>query len=1224
MTVLWSIYDRNGAVLPLDDKEVHLYYTCERGRYEAEIEIQDSNVVAWTFHGRDQKAIGSYALTLEIMQSEGKRKISKDVCLAFILVGRECEEEYDDSDALINEGGEITLTSELDIYRIQPIIPYIVEDEKGVGYWHVDGVNTYQRSSGKSAYEIAVEFGGYEGTEEEFGRALNNAVSTENKRFGYSQIENGKEQYFADKTSADLYNADRVANRKYLLHEIVLPSGGTGGGGMVDSVLSPDSTNPVQNNTLYNAFSNKVDKVAGKGLSTEDFTTALKDKLESLGNGEGGDLGPVAEEVEALAQRTGVLETEQSVIKGRLGDVEEEVAEMRDRTGAVEDANRVIDASLSGLGTRLDSYDTVIGEINQKLDGVVESFFEKYTPANDNAPASTWIAEGTEADHVGDTFTNVSLEGDDAGKSWRWLKQDDGSYSWQPIADSDAAKALVLAGQAMAAIDGKISTFVTVPSNYKKGDIWIVGDDIPAGVSFDKGDILTADTSSVTFIASHWYQVVSYVSANEYNSEIAVLDKAIDDALKASKDYTDAGQLAVTKAVEALEKSKANLKDIYKKAEVDGFISNLENEALELAREQASAAKKFTELTQKVYADGVVTEEELRQLKEAEEELKRAQQALDYAVSELEKELAELDAFVKELQIVANSAVDDAHAAYQKAEDAKGVADSAKGTLDSWLVDGVITPVEKEAIRSELAFIEDEYNGITADCERYGISNSNGSARAAFASAYTSYYGQLAIVIATQGVISEVTANYLRREQKEYYTARKNILDQIAAAAKALADSALLEAQNAKNAANAAKAVTDNLNNDLVFSLTEKRSIRKSLKEINSSESPQVNLNDTTGSLADYLAICAEKGVDGSAATRKANALFTYLYGMGVWMDNDTALEANDNFRENVYRFFREYHAVITSLQQDLVDADYHYLTYIFGRGNTVDQNGAILSQMLAVKNDSGEIEAMLNGSKTVANDTEHGTLLLAGGIPSKSSSGSTAFKERAKEAESRLYEDGHFVAASGRIGNFEVTPEGLKLKAGSPINLGTPASPSWIYVDTDITFNYEGIKISNSGKYIQMGSDGLTVGEGNNTYLTIGLPEMLSGGETQVQIASRAGTFAGLRPQTRVITSSSTSSKPYDLTDTDHTVIVDFSTSGASVYLRLPSSPQDGQEYHIYTTDQEMKLYVQSAKPIHNLVNGNTYSNNDYTFTGANRRYIRLNYSATTQKWYSSYQYLS
>lgn len=38
----------------------------------------------------------------------------------------------------------------------------------------------------------------------------------------------------------------------------------------------------VVSDVLEAAIGNKVDKVEGKGLSTEDFTTALKEKLESL------------------------------------------------------------------------------------------------------------------------------------------------------------------------------------------------------------------------------------------------------------------------------------------------------------------------------------------------------------------------------------------------------------------------------------------------------------------------------------------------------------------------------------------------------------------------------------------------------------------------------------------------------------------------------------------------------------------------------------------------------------------------------------------------------------------------------------------------------------------------------------------------------------------------------------------------------------------------------
>ena len=52
---------------------------------------------------------------------------------------------------------------------------------------------------------------------------------------------------------------------------------------VVDENLSTTSTNPVQNKVITEALNNKVNKEAGKGLSTNDFTNELKDKLENMG-----------------------------------------------------------------------------------------------------------------------------------------------------------------------------------------------------------------------------------------------------------------------------------------------------------------------------------------------------------------------------------------------------------------------------------------------------------------------------------------------------------------------------------------------------------------------------------------------------------------------------------------------------------------------------------------------------------------------------------------------------------------------------------------------------------------------------------------------------------------------------------------------------------------------------------------------------------------------------
>ena len=50
----------------------------------------------------------------------------------------------------------------------------------------------------------------------------------------------------------------------------------------VENSFSEDSTNPVQNKIIKAALDDKVDKVEGKQLSTEDFTTKLKTKLDGI------------------------------------------------------------------------------------------------------------------------------------------------------------------------------------------------------------------------------------------------------------------------------------------------------------------------------------------------------------------------------------------------------------------------------------------------------------------------------------------------------------------------------------------------------------------------------------------------------------------------------------------------------------------------------------------------------------------------------------------------------------------------------------------------------------------------------------------------------------------------------------------------------------------------------------------------------------------------------
>lgn len=54
---------------------------------------------------------------------------------------------------------------------------------------------------------------------------------------------------------------------------------------LLDDTVTSTSKNPVRSSGIYTALDKKVDKVSGKGLSTNDYTTAEKNKLSGIAAG---------------------------------------------------------------------------------------------------------------------------------------------------------------------------------------------------------------------------------------------------------------------------------------------------------------------------------------------------------------------------------------------------------------------------------------------------------------------------------------------------------------------------------------------------------------------------------------------------------------------------------------------------------------------------------------------------------------------------------------------------------------------------------------------------------------------------------------------------------------------------------------------------------------------------------------------------------------------------
>lgn len=195
-------------------------------------------------------------------------------------------------------------------------------------------------------------------------------------------------------------------------------------------------------------------------------------------------------------------------------------------TQAQQDASQ----ALAGVATANQN----IVDINKRLDGVVENWFEEGYPDIDSYPVTEWETDNEKLNHIGDTFTNIQeyqndITTPDAGKSWRWVSattaptiteayvvvNDNGVTKylyWTPIADSDAVKALLEASKAQDTADGKSRTFVSQPvPPYDEGDLWVQG---------TNGDILkciTARQEGESFSQSDWAKASKYTDDTETN-----------------------------------------------------------------------------------------------------------------------------------------------------------------------------------------------------------------------------------------------------------------------------------------------------------------------------------------------------------------------------------------------------------------------------------------------------------------------------------------------------------------------------------------------------------------------------------------------------------------------------------------------------------------------------------------------------------------------------------
>lgn len=185
----------------------------------------------------------------------------------------------------------------------------------------------------------------------------------------------------------------------------------------------------------------------------------------------------------------------------------------------------------------------VITDLQNQVDGAIETWFYEGVPTLTNAPASSWTTDKDKDTHLGDLYYDNKT-----GKAYRFAK--DGSiYKWTIITDTDIAKALSDASKAQETADGKMKVFSTQPiPPYQLGDIW-VNATYPTDGSIYKNEVLRCQTQKAAgsqFAIADWIKASKYTDDTVANAAKAAAEKAQKAAETAQTNITNLGKTVTT------------------------------------------------------------------------------------------------------------------------------------------------------------------------------------------------------------------------------------------------------------------------------------------------------------------------------------------------------------------------------------------------------------------------------------------------------------------------------------------------------------------------------------------------------------------------------------------------------------------------------------------------------------------------------------------------------
>jgi hypothetical protein len=430
------------------------------------------------------------------------------------------------------------------------------------------------------------------------------------------------------------------------------------------------------------------------------------------------------------------------------------------------------------------------------------------------------------------------------------------------------------------------------------------------------------------------------------------------------------------------------------------------------------------------------------------------------------------------------------------------------------------------------------------------------------------------------------------------------------------ADSTQQEAETTR------QAIAD-MNDDTIFDVSEKQSIRTQWENISGYARTDVSLDSLSATNGSYYRVrdmAKAAGISTAGLLAAVNSLRVKL--------NDYALYTASNTpgfdRAGLAVLFTAYYAqeidVLNAVSQKYTDGkvadietsmqDYDYLKLVFPN-NTVDNNGVFLSRLMAVKNGTSASAAVVAGlygggvdslNNAGFKDATHGILMMFAGATSI---------QNVAAAKTRIYGDGTlytsklvaqagtiagFTIGTGHIGSENLTGSQYFYLSSSVIKNGKKDTYAMI---GDITYKNRKVAAALYNHYGSTGI-GLIVDMGDNSHAAIYVPN---------------GTFSGFRPMSR-----SYDNGTYTLKGNEEETVFFVNTSKGSTTFYLPSNPQPDQRYEIRKLHSGNSIIINAQNNGDIYVTGSNNPSSQISWTG--RRCVTIQYSKNLDAWVMWFSY--